>query len=291
VATLPSGHTFNALLVRNVADFCVYYVSGCASIWKLAEVRTVNYLWQVPHLGTVVRLQSAQNVPDLTSFTTVAETDIHFGLFPPKSIAVTATTASSVTLSWDPGADVHRISDYKVYWDSDPGAVSAYAFNSVSNPGQVSFNGTSATVSGLAPGVTHYFTVTSRSVYTDPSSGIVTTYESLLYPTQVSGDPSFIYPVEVQATTPCPATAEVTGVTVNVTEVPGEIRICWNPVTDSCLTGYQVLGSDSPVSDAGFSVVADPALETCWTGSPAQSYFLVIAKGITGNGPWGHFGH
>ncbi len=39
----------------------------------------------------------------------------------------------------------------------------------------VEFNaGTSATVSGLTPGVTHYFTVTSRTVYTDPSSGVVT---------------------------------------------------------------------------------------------------------------------
>jgi len=306
VVTVPSGHTFNALLVRNVADFCVYtnpFNPGCTSNCcrdvppfvvsnKADEVRTVNYLWQVPRLGTVVRLQSEQNAPvDLISFSTLAETDIHFGLFPPKSINVTGTTATSVSLSWDPGADAHRISDYKVYWDTDPGAVSPYAFNSVSNPGQVSFAGASATVSGLTPGVTHYFTVTSRSTFTDPSSGVVTTYESLLYPTQVSGDPSFIYPVEVQATPPCPATAEVTGVTVNTTAVPGEIQICWNPVTDSCLTGYQVLGSASPASDAGFSPLASVGLTTCWTGSPAQSYFLVIAKGITGNGPWGHYGH
>ena len=288
VVTVPSGHTFNALLVRNVADFCVYGGSSC--LFALAQVRTVNYLWQVPHLGTVVRLQSAQNASDLTSFTSVAETDIHFGLFPPKSITVTDTTANSVSLSWDPGADTHRISDYKVYWDTDPGAVSPYAFNSASNPGQVSFAGASATVSGLTPGVTYYFTVTSRSVFTDPSSEVATTYESLLYPTQVSGDPSFIYPVEVQTSTLCPATAEVTGVTVNTTGVPGEIQICWSPVTDPCLSGYLVLGADSPVSDAGFSTLADLGLVTCWTGSPSQSYYLVIAKGITGNGPWGHYG-
>ncbi len=287
VVTLPSGHTFNALLVRNVADFCVYTGSSC--LFSLSEVRTVNYLWQVPHLGTVVRVQSAQNVPDLTSFATLAETDIHFGLFPPRSISVTETTAGSVSLSWDPGTDTHRISDYKVYWDTDPGAVSHYAFNSLDNPGQVSFAGTSAIVSGLAPGVTYYFTVTARSVYTDPSSGVATSYESLLYPTQVSGDPSFIYPVEVQAATPCAATAEVTGVTVNTTGVPEEIQICWNPVTDPCLSGYLVLGADSPVSADGFSTLADLGLTTCWTGSPAQSYFLVIAKGAGGNGPWGHY--
>lgn len=303
VVTVPSGHTFNALLVRNVADFCVYtnpFNPGCTSNCcrdtfpanKVDEVRTVNYLWQVPHLGTVARLQSEQVAPaDLVSFSTLAETDIHFGLFPPRSITVTETAASSVSLSWDPGADTHRISNYKVYWDTDPGAVSPYAFNSVGNPGQVSIAGTSATVSGLAPGVTYYFTVTSRSVFTDPSSGVVTTYESLLYPTQVSGDPSFIYPVEVQATTLCPATAEVTGVTVNPTGVPGEIQICWSPVTDPCLSGYLVLGADSPVSDAGFSTLADLGLTTCWTGSPAQWYFLVIAKGTDGNGPWGHYGH
>jgi hypothetical protein len=297
VITLPSGHTFNALLARNVADFCVYLGSGCAS--PVDTVRTVNYLWQVPYLGTVVRIQSEQNAPvDMTSYSILTETDIHFGLFPPRTITVTGTTANSVSLSWDPGNDTHRISDYKVYWDTDPGAVSAYAFNSVNNPGQVSFAGNSATISGLTPGVTYYFTVTSRTVFTDPSSGIPTTYESLLYPTQVSGDPSFVYPIEVAATPACPATVEVTGVTVNTTATPGEIQICWNPVTDSCLTGYRILGSTSAALDAGFSPLASVGITNCWTGSPFDplplgnvAYFLVIATGITGNGPWGHYGH
>src|SRR6185295_7850280 len=35
VVTLPSGHTFNSLLVRTVADVCVYLTSGCASIFKV----------------------------------------------------------------------------------------------------------------------------------------------------------------------------------------------------------------------------------------------------------------
>ncbi|HET9480990.1 MAG TPA: hypothetical protein VFP98_04470, partial [Candidatus Polarisedimenticolia bacterium] len=76
VVTLPSGHTFNALVVSNIADFCVYLGSSCGSFGKVDEVRTVNYLWQVPWMGTVARLQSAQDVPDPDGFTTLAETDI-----------------------------------------------------------------------------------------------------------------------------------------------------------------------------------------------------------------------
>src|SRR3989442_15152806 len=75
VVTLPSGHTFNALLVKTVADFCVYLASGCSSLFKADEVRTFVYLWQVPVIGTVARLTSAQNVSDGTSFTTVADSD------------------------------------------------------------------------------------------------------------------------------------------------------------------------------------------------------------------------
>ena len=301
VVTLPSGHTFNALVARNVADFCVFLFSGCSSLFKVDTVRTANYLWQVPHLGTVVRLQSAQNAPappNIDSFSDVVETDIHFGLLPPRSISVTGTTATSVSLSWDPGLDTHRISDYKIYWDTDPGAVSSYAFNSEINPGQASFTGTSATISGLSPGLTYYFTVTSRTIYTDPSTGVPSPYESILYPTQVSGDPSFVYPVEVQASLACPATAEVTGVTVNTTANPGEIQVCWNPVTEACLTGYQILGSSSAASDSGFSVLGTVGITNCWTGSPFDplppetgAYLLVVATGMTGNGPWGHYGH
>lgn len=290
VVTLPSGHTFNALLVRTVADFCVY--SGPTCGLQLDAVRTVVYLWQVPHLGTVVRIQSVQNAADTTSFTTVAETDVKFGLFPPRAITATASTNNTVTLSWDPGVDTHRITNYKIYWDTDSGASTAYAFNSVANAGQVAFAGTMATISGLTPGVTYYFTVTSRSIYTDPSSSIVTTYESLLYPTQVSGDPSFIYPIEVQRATTggtCIPTAEVSGVTV--TKSPETIQICWNPVSDPCLVGYRILGANSPTSDANFSTVADVGLTTCFTGSPTKTDYLVVARGTGGTGPWGSYGH
>jgi hypothetical protein len=292
VVTLPSGHTFNALLIKTIADFCVYLGSSCSSFGQVSVVRTVNYIWQVPWLGTLVRLQSAQNVPDDTSWTTLDETDIKFGLFPPRSIMVTGTTDTTISLSWDPGLDTHRISDYKIHWDTDSGGASPYAFNSVTHPGQVAFNGTSATISGLSSGVTYHVTVTSRSVFTNPSSGVVTTFESLLYPSQVSGDPSFVYPVEVMATPAPPAcqpTVEVGDVTVTDAG-GGSIQICWDVATDPCLQGYRVIGSDSATSDAGYATVADTANVTCWTGNPDDTYFLVLTRSAAGTGPWGHYG-
>lgn len=289
VVTTPSGHTLNALLSRIVADYCVYSASGCSFLAKLDEANTVVYLWTAPYLGSIARIQSAQIAPDNTSWTTVAETDFKFGLFPPRTITVTGTTSTSVSLSWDPGLDTHRINGYKVYWDTDSGSSTGYAFNSVNNPGQASIVGTTATISGLTTGQTYYFTVTSRSNFTDPSTNVTTTYESLLYPTQVSGDPSFVYPIEVQGATTCIPTAEVTGLTV--TKDPGGIKVCWGASVDPCTVGYQVLGANSPTSDANFTPIADVGLTNCWVGDPAQTYFLVIAKGSGGNGPWGHYGH
>jgi hypothetical protein len=291
VVTTPSGHTFNALLVRTVADFCVFSTAACGSLAKLSEVRTVNYLWQVPHIGTVARVQSIQNAADTTSFTTLAETDFKFGLFPPRSLTVGTVDDTSIALTWDPGLDTHRISGYKVYWDTDPGAASSYAFNSQANAGQVAFNGTGATISGLTPGTTYYVTVTSLSTFTDPSTLVARTYESILYPTQVSGDPSYVYPVEVQTRTTggtCIPTAEVTGLTVAYD--PAGIRICWNPASDPCLLGYEVLGAATPQAAANYAPVADVGLVTCWAGNPSSSFFLVTAAGTGGHGPWGHYG-
>jgi hypothetical protein len=290
VVALPSGHTFNALLIKVIADFCVYSGSTCG--FKVDEARTVNYIWQVPWLGTLVRLQSGQNVPDDTSWGLLDETDIKFGLFPPRSITVTGTTDTTISLSWDPGLDTHRISGYKIYWDTDSGGATPYAFNSVTHPGQVSIAGTTATISGLTSGLTYHLTVTSRSVHTDPSSGVVTTYESLLYPTQVSGDPSFIYPVEVMATPAPPSCAPTTEVgDVTVTDAGGgDIQICWEAATDPCKQGYRVIGSDDATSDAGYASVTDTGNVTCWTGNPDDTFFLVLTRSAAGTGPWGHYG-
>ena len=291
VITVPSGHTFNSLLIRNVADFCIYLGASCFS--PSDYVKTVNYLWQVPHMSTVARIQSQQNAPDTTSFDYVDETNIGFGLFPPRTITVTGSTDTTVSLSWDPGLDTHRINGYRVYWDTDPGASTPYAFNSVANPGQVSFAGATATVSGLTVGTHYYFTVTSTSIYTDPSTSVATTYESLRYPTQVFGDPSFVYPIEVQATTTggsCVPTIEVTNLLV-MKASGGNVQFCWNPSSDTCLSGYRVLGSNNATTDVGWSTVADTGLTTCWAGNPSQIFYLVVARGAGGTGPWGHYGH
>jgi fibronectin type III domain protein len=301
VVTLPSGHTLNALVVRNTTDFCVYSSSSCGS--PLDRVRTVVYYWQVPYLGSVALMRSPKTVnytaaemtagatTPCTNITTLDYTNIAFGLFPPLSITAGTATDTSVQISWSPGNDTHRISGYKVYWDTDPGASSPYAFNSATHPGQVAFAGTSATISGLTPGTNHYVTVTSLSTYTDPSSSITTTYESIVYPTTVSGDPSFAYPVEVQKTTTggtCIPSAVVNGLTVD--KAGANVHVCWTATADACAVGYDALGSSSATSPAGFTVVGQVGLTTCWDGNPSQSYFLVRSRGTGGNGPWGHYG-
>ena len=302
VLTLPSGHTLNSLVVRNTADFCVYTANNC--LFNTDSVRTVIYYWQVPFLGSVVLLRSPQNVnfggsedpapptaTPCTNYTTVDFTSIGFGLFPPTSIATGTIADNSIQISWTPGNDTHRIVGYKVYWDTDSGSATPYAFNSVANPGQVAFAGTTATVSGLTAATPYYFTVTSLSDFTDPSTSVTTRYESIVYPTTVSGDPSFSYPVEVTATTTgaCIPTQQVTGLTVDKSSP--DVHVCWTPTADVCAVGYDVLASDVVINDAGWTVVGQTGLTTCWDGNPAQKYLLVRARGTGGNGPWGHYGH
>ncbi len=289
VITLPSGHTFNSLLVRQMSDFCVYAASGCNALFKVDEVRTVVYLWQVPYLGTPVLLQSVQNAADATSWSAVDQTDIKFGLFPPVTIANGGRTDTTVSLNWNPGNDTRRISGYKIYWDTDSGGASPYAFNSQANPGQVSIVGSTATISGLQRGTSYFFTVTALSTFTDPSSGIVTTYESEKYPTQIYGDPDLAYPLEVLQTTTCTPGAEVSG--LHVDRDPAGIKVCWDASADPCAQGYEVLGSDTAGSAAGYTTLASVSGTTCWTGNPTQRYFLVVVRGVGATGPWGHYGN
>ena len=297
VVKLPSGHTLNALLLRNTTEFCVYTDSACALLTD--KVRTIVYIWQAPFVGAVALLQSAKKVDfatgetgetPCTAFTTVAYTDISYGLLPPVSITAGAVTDTTLSLSWNPGNDTHRLAGYKIYWDTDPGASTNYAFDSVTNPGQVAFAGTTATISGLTPGATYYVTVTSLSDFTDPSTGVVTRYESIRYPTTVSGDPNFSYPIEVATTTTggtCIPTLQVTGLTVD--KSAPNIHACWSPTTDACAVGYDVLASDDATSDINWSVVGQVGLTTCWDGNPSQKFLLIRSRGTGGNGPWGHY--
>jgi len=283
--TLPSVHTLNALLVRNVAEFCVYLGTSCSL--TVATVRTVTYLWEVPWLGTVVRLTSAQDVADYTSFTEVVETDINYGLFPPRSIATAAVTDTSVEVTWDPGLDTHRIDGFKVYWSTASGD-----YNDTNSLVQAAAVGNSAVVPGLTPGTQYFFTVTSMSDYTNPATAATTTYESLMLPMTAPSVPDPI-PMEVTATTSggsC-TLSEITGLAVNKV-AGGDIELCWDPSTDTCLVGYQILGAGSPGSDVNFTpVVDDTGLATCQTIAPGHSYYLVVARGSDGStGPWGHFG-
>jgi hypothetical protein len=255
----------------------------------------------VPHLGTVVRLQSVPLACAVSGLTSLDETDIKFGLFPPRTISVTNVTATTVELSWDPGLDTHRIGvpgedAYRIYWDTDSGADSAYGFNSIDDAGQATINGTSATISGLTSGQQSFFSVTSRSGYANPVADAGSNpnppviYESLLYPTQVGGPGSFV-PVEVSAIpgAGCVPTAEVRN--VGVDKIGGGIEMCWDPPIDSCVDGYRIFGATSPESSSNFSpVVSDTGLVTCHQFNPTETYFIVAGKGAGGAGPLGHFG-
>jgi len=275
--TLPSGHTFHALVVRKVIEFCASILSNCG--WKNDEVRTVIYLWEVSGLGTVAQLKSAQVVADPTSFQAVEQTDIKYGLFPPLSVTATVLDDDSIEISWNPGLDTQRIDEYRVYWDTDSGAVTAYA-HSLTQPAAA---GTSVVLDGLAPGTEHFFTVTSLSDFTDPASEVVTTYESVIYPASVPADPVPL-PVEVSATTTCTPSAEVSGVMVNKT-VDG-IQICWDASADPCLRSYEVLGADTPEAPENFVALDEiPVPTACTDLDPTQTFFQVRVKGVGATGP------
>jgi len=282
VAKLPSGHRVNTLLVRQVADFCTYAIgSGCDFLG--VEVRTLVYLWQAKYLGTVALAQtnpSVEGPADLVSFSELQETNINFGLFPPESIAVRAVGSDSVEIWWDPGNDTHHVKDYRVYWDTDSGASTAYANNA-------DFASPPATITGLNPATTYHFTVTTRSDHTNPSTSVTTTLESLLYPMQVSGDPGFVYPIEVQATTTggsCGVAGGVANLTVDKTQ-DGGVQICWDASTDPCVDAYDVYRANLPELPSNFATISQTGLATCWTGDPDEGYFLVRGRGSGGVGP------
>src|SRR5262249_28475195 len=162
VVILPSGHHLNALLLRNITEVGMFIDSGCNTSAG-PGLRQVRCVWVVPRIGGVVALTSQDEIAPAelpNGWSTVKETMVAYGLLPPLSVTVTDTDDTKATLSWNPGAITSHISRYKIYWDTDSGAASSYAFNSDANPGQVSFSGTTATITGLTPNTTYYFTVT-----------------------------------------------------------------------------------------------------------------------------------
>lgn len=298
VVTLPSGHTVNALVVETLADFCVFSGKACRTSFPsqvLQEVSAHVHLFQVPNMGTVALLRSPLNVwlepvPGPGNYDNLDNAEFRYGLYPPVTIAAGTATETTIDISWNPGNITSHINGYKVYWDTDTGATSDYAFNSVDNSGQITIAGTTATISGLTAGTDYYITVTSMSDYQNPDRTSPTTYESIRFPTQVSGDPSFVYPVEVMATTgggACTPTEEVTGLVVD--KIGTDTEICWDLSSDPCVTGYEVLGANSPEAAVNFTPIGNVGVQTCWTGTPTESYFLVRSTGTGGSGPLGHF--
>lgn len=178
VVKLPSGHQFESLVVRTVTEYQVRInFLGTCNI-GVDEVRTVIYLWEVPHLGTVVRLQSDKTAADSPPtpaefiFTHLSEIDVKFGLFPPLTLNAGPVTNSTIDVSWNPGDVTSHINGYRVYWSEEsggscsiggedctadhPGAgncsagetccsqvgavCNSYDFDSVNDPGMVAFN-------------------------------------------------------------------------------------------------------------------------------------------------------
>jgi len=284
--TLPSGHVFQSLVVRNVNEFCVWIDDANCSGFLPTKIRTIVYLWQVPYLGTVARIVSPQEGPaDYVSFSDVAEADIKFGLFPPISVTGGTTTDDSVQLSWDPGTETDEIDGYAVHW----GPVSGVSVPYPNRTAQPATAGTTATIGSLQPGTEYFFTVTSLSDYENPATLVTKTFESMLFPMTIEANGGGLVPVEVSATTTCTSgipPVEIQALTVDKLATP-QYEICWEPSTNACITGYEILGASSPEDPGNFSVLAThTGPGSCYTlDDPVEEYFLVRATGTGGSGP------
>jgi hypothetical protein len=181
----------------------------------------------------------------------------------------------------------------------------SYEFDSVSDPGMISFNSgctlapgdtQCATINGLMPGTTYYVTVTSRDAYTNPTSGAVTTYESFLYPTQIPAHPVDL-PIEVSATTSgggadagaAPDGDDRPGTQLTVEKSGNNVTLSWGA---SCLAG----DTDYGVYEGALgSANLDPV--TCSTGNltswgpflpqSGDRYFVVVPSNGTAEGSYG----
>lgn len=299
---LPSGHWFDALVARQKADFGVFFETTVCEFFPVQEVLQPVILFVVPNLGTVVQINGPLDAVDDTSWSTINETRVRFGLFPALSTQVDTVGTDSVTLSWNPGNQMGFIDRAKIYWDTDSGNASAYGFNSDTHPGQVSFAAgsppTSVTISGLTPGQSYFFTVTLLDTFTEDDGFPTVEYESLLFPKTASGTDElgtvFTYPQEVSGMPVIPGCAPTTEVAnLGVANAGGmTLDYTWDAVVgDPCFDHYVLLGANDPSSSGNFSVVSQTGTSTLFNGNPAFGYFLVVAEGAGGQrGPLGHYG-
>ncbi len=298
---LPSGHWFDALVARQKADFEVYLPNSSCSFFAVQTVLQPVVLFVVPNLGSVVQINGPVEAINDTSWSTINETRVRFGLFPPLSTQVDSVGSDSVTISWNPGNQFGFIDRAKIHWDTDSGSVSTYAGNSDTHPGQVSFGAgsppTSATISGLTPGQTYFFTVTLLDTFTEHDGFPTVEYESLLFPRTASGTDDlgtlFTYPQEVSGTPVNPGCTPTTEVAnLAVAQAGGTCDLTWDAVVgDPCFDHYVLLGANDPSAAGNFSIVSNTGTSTLFNGNPAFGYFLVVAEGAGGQrGPLGHYG-
>ena len=75
-------------------------------------------------------------------------------------------------------------------------------------------------------------------------------------------DPAFDYPSEVGAVpgAGCFPVVEVRGLSVSKSGT--DLEFCWNTAEGSCLSGYELLGSNDATSDSGWGSVGDPGAAT-----------------------------
>jgi hypothetical protein len=304
---LPSGHWIDVLVLQQMANFRAFS-SGSSCTFALQTIRQPVVLFLAPGEGVVAQVNGPLNASSPTGWTGVNETVIRHALLPPLAIQVDGVTDDSVSISWTPGSQFGAIERVKIYWDTDSGASSDYAFNSDDQAGQAAFDPPgpdgfplAATITGLAPGTTHYLTVTFLRSYTEPDATPFTVeYESRRFPTVIRGTiggpggTPVTYPVEVAAMTTSPGCTPTTEVTdLMLSHAPaGEVTFDWAGVVgDPCLDHYVLLGAGDPSAAAGFTPVASTGLATTFTGNPPSTYYLVVAEGAgSQRGPLGHFG-
>jgi len=136
---------------------------------------------------------------------------------------------------------------------------------------------------------------------TDPP--VVTRYESIKYPTTVSGDPSFSYPIEVAATTtggaapkPVPDGSFGTAMRASRMDAPGStIAVTWDVSTCASADHHLLFGNLSSVaalSVLGAACNLGTTGSATWAAVPAANLWFVVVgdNNATVEGSWGRTG-